>query len=101
MAVKEEKNAIEDAVSDAVTDMDSDVVDSQDDEEKLDARANLFIRQVTDAVTKSIADLLQPAKPEPVAETIIVPTEPEDHPKPRQRKKQTSILDMFLRTVVS
>lgn len=101
MATKVEKNAIEDAVSDAVASVDTDVVDTQDDEEKLDARASLFVRQVTDAVTKSIADLLKPAPVEPVAETVIVPSEPEETPKPRQRKKQTSVLDLFLRTVVS
>jgi hypothetical protein len=96
-----EKNAIEDAVTDAVADMDTNVVDSPDDEEKLDARASLFVRQVTDAVTKSIADLLKPATPEPVTETIVVAEEPTETPRPRQKRKQTSVLDFFFRTVVS
>jgi Zn-dependent M32 family carboxypeptidase len=66
MAVENEPvNKIATAIAGAVADATSatPVVEGAA-EEKLDAKAELFVRRITDSITKSIADLLKPAKPE-------------------------------------
>jgi hypothetical protein len=68
-------NAVAEAVSDATATLPP--VEGKK-EEKLDAQAELFIRRITDSVTKSLADLLKPA----VSES----DDDEDSPARRKRR---------------
>jgi hypothetical protein len=95
----EKKNApIETAIADAVADSGttlSDTETTQEDADKLDARAELFVRRVSDSVTKAIADIVRP----PVTETTIEPVVTENQ-EVKQRKKKVqqklTILDWLL-----
>ena len=62
--VKPDDSSVEDAVDSAIAEAASSVVDNKgDDESKAeDAKLELFARKVSDAVTKSIAELLNPSK---------------------------------------
>jgi hypothetical protein len=93
MAKEVDAKQLEDKVAVAVAKESASVPDTESDEsdEKLDARAAMFVRQVTDSVVKQIADLIKPPEPEP---------EPEPEPKARRRKQAPSILDLLLRPLI-
>lgn len=56
-----ENESVQGAVATAVTEAVSDMApQTSNEDEKLDARAELFVRKLTDSVTKAIADLLKP-----------------------------------------
>jgi hypothetical protein len=86
---KEVKNeSVESEIATAVTDAVAEVVDTsgaQKSEEKLDAQAELFVRRITDSVTKAMADILRPT---PTDETD---DEEEDSPVKRKRRKTVPI----------
>jgi len=96
MATKVASSELENKIATAVTETSGELPDTSSDEdnEKLDARTELFVRRVSDSVTKAIADLIKP----PVAEPIV-PVEI-DTPEVKSRKKKTAakltILDWLL-----
>ena len=81
-------------VEEAVKEVVKEEPKSEPKEEALDAKAELFVRRVTDSVLKGIADILKP--------TEATSVDSEDYPKRRKRKpastpaqptKRTSLLD--------
>ena len=84
---------IENKVGVAVADAVSELPDMQTDEEnkKLDERAELFVRRVSDEVTRAIANLVKP----PVADTPPEPIVDEVKTKKKVQQKLT-ILDWLL-----
>jgi hypothetical protein len=78
-------NQIANAVTDAVTDATSagTPVDGAKKNETLDPQAELFVRRITDSITKSIADLLKPQ----VTETEEDDDTVEDSPVKRKRRQ--------------
>jgi hypothetical protein len=53
--------SVENAIATAVTEAASDVAPKTSNEDvKLDAKAELFVRKITDSVTKAMANLLKP-----------------------------------------
>ena len=97
MSTEVKKNeSLEDKVVTAVAETASELPDTATDEdnEKLDARAELFVRRVSDSVTKAIADLVKPAPSEPV-----VPIETDTAEVKKRKKKvqaKLTILDWLL-----
>ena len=55
-----EKTSVDNQIATAVTEAVTNVAPEKSDDEKLDAKAELFVRRLTDAVTKSVAALLNP-----------------------------------------
>ena len=90
MADKKEDESIQTVVADAASAAIASVVDEsrdkpakKEDEEKLDDKAELFVRRVTDSVTKAIADMLKPPTKESESSD-------EDEDEPTKRKRKTS-----------
>jgi hypothetical protein len=81
----ESANQIANAVTDAVTDAASAAtsVAGTKKTETLDPQAELFVRRITDSITKSIADLLKPQ----VTETEEDDDTVEDSPVKRKRRQ--------------
>ena len=76
----ESASQIADAVTDAVADATSTAAPAA---ETLDPQAELFVRRITDSITKSIADLLKPQ----VTETEEDDDTVEDSPVKRKRRQ--------------
>jgi len=76
---------IADAVTDAVADATSTAAPAAETNknETLDPQAELFVRRITDSITKSIADLLKPQ----VTETEEDDDTVEDSPVKRKRRQ--------------
>lgn len=81
----ESANQIADAVTDAVADATSTAAPAAGTKknETLDPQAELFVRRITDSITKSIADLLKPQ----VTETEEDDDTVEDSPVKRKRRQ--------------
>jgi hypothetical protein len=77
---------IDDAITDATSGTPNTVADEKDTE-KLDAQAELFVRKISDSVTKSIAELLKPSSPSPVGEDE---EEVEEEGKKVRRKRRAT-----------
>jgi hypothetical protein len=81
----ESASQIADAVTDAVADATSTAAPAAGTKknETLDPQAELFVRRITDSITKSIADLLKPQ----VTETEEDDDTVEDSPVKRKRRQ--------------
>ena len=81
----ESASQIADAVTDAVADATSTAAPAAETNknETLDPQAELFVRRITDSITKSIADLLKPQ----VTETEEDDDTVEDSPVKRKRRQ--------------
>jgi hypothetical protein len=81
----ESASQIADAVTDAVSDATSTAASAAGTKknETLDPQAELFVRRITDSITKSIADLLKPQ----VTETEEDDDTVEDSPVKRKRRQ--------------
>lgn len=96
MATKVESSELENKVASAVAEATSELPDTATDEDnkKLDERAELFVRRVSDEVTRAIANLVKPPVAEPIVDPVIETPEVKSRKKKVQQK--LTILDWLL-----